>query len=76
MKTQLTISQNGQVIFKEQEEALETNVKNSLQFIKVGQLGLSSVRPGRYTMTLVITDTLAEKKSQTITRSMDFIVVN
>ena len=76
LKTQLTISQNGQVIFKEQEEALETNVKNSLQFIKVGQLGLSSVRPGRYTMTLVITDTLAEKKSQTITRSMDFIVVN
>jgi len=76
VKTQLTISQNGQVLFKEQEEALETNVKNSSQFIKIGQLGLSSVRPGRYTMTLVITDTLADKKAQTITRSMDFVVVN
>jgi len=76
VKTQLTISQNGQVISKEQEEALQTNVTNSSQFIKVGQLGLSSVRPGRYTMTLVITDTLADKKAQTITRSMDFVVVN
>lgn len=76
LRTQLTISQNGQVLLKEQEEALETSLKNSSQFIKVGQVGLSSVRPGRYTMTLVITDTLADKKAQTITRSMDFIVVN
>ena len=76
LKTQLTISQNGQVIHKEQEEALETNLRNSAQFIKVGQLGLSGVRPGRYTMTLVVTDTLADKKAQTVTRNMDFVVVN
>ena len=75
VKTQLIISQNGQVIFKEQEQAVETK-SNDSQLIKVGQLGLSSVRPGRYTMTLVITDTLADKKAQTITRSMDFVVVN
>lgn len=76
VKTQLTISQNGQVIFKEPEEILEISTKTSSQSIKVGQLGLSSVKPGRYTMTLVITDMLADKKAQTITRSMDFVVVN
>lgn len=76
VKTQLIISQNGQAIFKEQEEALEMSSKSSSQLIKVGQLGLSGVRPGRYTMTLAITDTLADKKAQTITRSMDFVVTN
>ena len=76
VKTQLIISQNGQVIFKEQEQAVEANSHSDSQLIKVGQLGLSSVRPGRYTMTLVITDTLADKKAQTITRSMDFVVLN
>jgi VWFA-related protein len=76
VKTQLTISQNGQVIFKEPEEMLETTAKGSSQVVKVGQLGLSSVKPGRYTLTLGITDTLADKKAQTITRSMDFVVVN
>jgi VWFA-related protein len=76
VKTQLTISQNGQVIYKEPEQALEVSEKNPSQLIKVGQLGLSGVNPGRYTMTLVITDTLADKKTQTVTRSMDFVVVN
>jgi hypothetical protein len=33
------------------------------------------VKPGRYTMTVVIKDELAERKSQTLTRSMDFVVV-
>ena len=37
---------------------------------------LSGVAPGRCTLTLLITDTLADKKAQTITGSMDFVVVN
>lgn len=76
VRTQLIISQNGQVIFKEEEEPLVVTANNPQSVVKVGQLGLSGVKPGRYTMTLVITDTLADKKAQTINRSMDFLVVN
>ena len=76
VRTQLIISQNGQVIFKEEEEPLVVTANNPQSVVKVGQLGLSGVKPGRYTMTLVITDTLADKKAQTISRSMDFLVVN
>ena len=72
VRTQLMISQGGKVIFKEAEEMLSGGT--ATQMIKVGQLGLSRVPLGRYTLTLVITDLLAEKKSQIITRSMDFIV--
>ncbi len=72
--TQLMISQRGQVIFKEPEEVVQTG--DGKQTIKVGQLGLSGVKPGRYTITIVITDPLADKKAQTITRSLDFVVVN
>ncbi len=75
IKTQLMISQGGKVIFKEPEEQLNVSA-GAAQVIKVGQLGLSRVPPGRYTLTLVITDMLADKKAQPITRTMDFIVVN
>jgi hypothetical protein len=68
------ISQNGQQIFKQAEDVVPAGQGN--QLIKLGQLGLASVKPGRYTMTLIITDPLADKKAQTISRSMDFIVVN
>lgn len=76
VRTQLIISQNGRVIFKEEEEPLEVKANNPKSLLKVGQLGLSSAKPGRYTITLVITDTLADKKEQIISRSMDFLVVN
>lgn len=72
VKTQLMVSQGGKVIFKEAEEMM--GGAGGPQMIKIGQLGLSRVPLGRYTLTLVITDLLAEKKNQTVTRSMDFIV--
>lgn len=74
--TQLVISQNGQQIFKEAEEIVAASQSDPGKLIKVGQLGLSGVKPGRYTMTVIITDPLADKKTQTITRSMDFVVVD
>ncbi len=74
IKTQLMISQGGKMIFKEPEEALNVSA-GAAQVIKVGQLGLSRVPLGRYTLTLVITDMLADKKVQPITRTMDFIVI-
>lgn len=74
LQTQLAISQNGQVIYKEAEQSVAIGA-NPSQAIKVGQMGLSRVKAGRYTLTLVITDTLADKKAKNITRSMDFVVV-
>lgn len=75
VRTQLVITKDGQEIFKEQEEALAVTAPNPAQVVKIGQLGLSGVKPGRYTLTLIVTDTLAEKKVQMVTRSMDFVVV-
>jgi VWFA-related protein len=72
--TQLLISQNGQVIYKGAEEPLHSGTQGK-QLIKVGQLGLSHVKPGRYTATVVVTDNLADKKARTVSRSMDFTVV-
>ncbi|HWX41024.1 MAG TPA: VWA domain-containing protein [Blastocatellia bacterium] len=72
--TQLLISQNGQVIYKGAEEPVLSGGQGK-QLIKVGQLGLSHVRPGRYTATVVVTDNLADKKARTVSRSMDFTVV-
>ncbi|MFY9608011.1 MAG: VWA domain-containing protein [Blastocatellia bacterium] len=76
VRTQLIISQNGQEIYKEPEGPLTAAGNDTKQLLKWGQLGLKGVKPGRYTLTLVITDPLADKKSQTITRNMDFVVVN
>jgi VWFA-related protein len=76
VRTQLSISQDGKEIFKEQEEPVPPIGKDSSQLLKFGQLGLGGVKPGRYTLTLMITDPLADKKAQTMTRNMDFIVIN
>lgn len=76
VRTQLTISQKGKILYKENEQVVPAGAKDSTQLLQVGQVGLKGVPPGRYTMTLVITDPLADKKSQTITRNMDFIVIN
>ena len=45
------------------------------RLVEVEQFGLPRVQPGRYTLSLIITDTLADK-AQPINRNMDFIVVN
>ncbi len=43
---------------------------------KVGQLGLSKVQPGRYVLTLIVIDPLADKKQQRVSRSVGFTVVD
>ncbi|HYV03654.1 MAG TPA: VWA domain-containing protein [Blastocatellia bacterium] len=75
VRTQLIISHEGQVLFKQPEEAVTSSAKDQAHLIKWGQLALSGVKPGRYTMTLVIKDELADRKAQTLTRSMEFVVV-
>lgn len=74
LRSQLIISQGNKVLLREPEQPVESN--GSTPITKLGQLGLSKVAPGRYVLTLVITDPLADKKAQTQARSIDFTVVN
>jgi hypothetical protein len=76
VRSQLIISQGGKVLFREPEQEVEMKGTDPSQLIKVGQLALAKVQPGRYVLTLVVTDPLAEKNNQTLTRSIDFTVVN
>ena len=73
LTSQLIISQGGNVLLREPEQPVEPIANN--QHAKIGQFGVSKMQPGRYTLTVVITDTLADKKKQTISRSLDFTVV-
>jgi VWFA-related protein len=75
-RSQLMISQVGKLLFKEPEQPIQTPGSSAGQFVKVGQLGLSKVSPGRYVLTLVVTDPLADKKRQIVSRSIDFTVVD
>lgn len=74
LQTQLFISQGGRTIYKEADQPVPVG-PNAAQQLKLGQFGLSGVKPGRYTLTLVITDMQADKKTQPLARSMDFVVV-
>jgi hypothetical protein len=74
LRSQMIISQKGKVLFKEPEQAVESNSTSPV--VKLGQIILARVPAGRYVLTLVVTDTLADKKNQTLTRSIDFRVTN
>jgi VWFA-related protein len=76
VRSQMIISQAGKVLLREPEQAVEAPANGSAPVIKIGQFGTAKVPKGRYVLTLVITDTLADKKYQTLSRSMDFHVVD
>jgi hypothetical protein len=71
--TQLIVSQGGTVLFKETEQPLGGS--DPTKVVKQGALGLSKVKPGRYLLTLIVRDP-ADKKFGTISRSIDFTVVD
>jgi hypothetical protein len=74
--SRLIISAAGKVLFQEPAQAVTSLGKESGQLVRLGQLALAKVPPGRYVLTLVVTDPLADKKRQTISRSVDFTVVD
>jgi VWFA-related protein len=75
-RAQIIISQNGKVLFREPEQPLEMRGGDASQLLKVGQIALSKVAPGHYVLTLIVTDPLADKSSQTLSRSIDFMVTD
>lgn len=74
--TQLTLTRDGKMIYQSPEEPLATSPANPSQLMRVGQLKVSALPSGKYVMTVKIIDTLAEKKAQTLSRKMDFTVVD
>lgn len=72
LRSQMIISQGNRVLFREPEQPVDSN--GAAPVTKMGQLALARVQPGRYVLTLVITDALADKKNQTVARSIDFNV--
>jgi hypothetical protein len=74
LRSQVIISQGGQILYREPEQPVA--VTGTSPATKIGQIGLSGVPPGRYVLTLIVTDPLGDKKSQTIARSIDFNVIN
>lgn len=76
--SELIISRDDKVIFRQPGQAVDLRGANSSEIVKVGQIGVSKLSPGRYVLTLIITDPSADKKSQsqTLTRSVDFNIVD
>ena len=76
LQSQVVISQGGNVLYREPEQPFDGGGGGSKPATKIGQIGLSKVKPGRYVLSLLVTDTLADKKTQTVARSIDFVVVD
>ena len=75
-QTQVIISQGSKVLYQEPEKPLSGTVSGSAdQVINVGQLGLSKVSPGRYVLTMIVSDS-GEKKNRRVSRSVDFNVID
>lgn len=73
VRARMIISQGNHILYQEPEQLIESTTASPVT--KIGQLALGKVPPGQYVLTLVITDPLADKKSQSIARSIDFTVV-
>lgn len=71
--SQLIISQGGKILFREPEQPIEFG--NPAQPAKIGQIALAKVKPGRYVLTLIVSDPAADKKSSPLSRSVDFVVL-
>jgi VWFA-related protein len=75
LRSQLVVSRDGKIIYQEPESEVSGTLQAG-QIVKIGQLGLGKAQPGRYVLTMVITDPQAKKEERTITRSVDFYLVD
>jgi len=72
LTTQAIISQAGNIVYQEPDQPLE--VSNPAQVVKIGQLGLAKVKPGKYFLTVNVTDLNADKKFNRVSRTVDFTI--
>ncbi len=70
------ISRGDRVIFRGPVQGVDVRGADASQVVKVGQIGISKLQPGHYVLTLAVTDTLADKKTPTLVRSIDFNIVD
>ena len=76
LNAQLTISRGDRVIFQGPVQGVDIRGGDASQIVKVGQIGISKLAAGRYVLTLAVTDTLADKKTPTLVRRIDFSIVD
>jgi hypothetical protein len=76
LTAQTIISREDKVIYRSPEQPVTVRGGDAVQSIVVEQIGLPRAAAGHYVLTLAITDTLADKKTQTISRSIDFYLVD
>jgi VWFA-related protein len=68
------ISRGNKVLLQEKDQPVNGTVQSG-QIAKIGQFGLKG-QSGRYVLTLVVTDPLANEKERTVIRSLDFTLVD
>jgi VWFA-related protein len=76
LTAQTIISRDDKVIYRSPVQPVNVRGGDATQSALVEQLGLPKAAAGHYILTLIINDTLADKKNQTITRSIDFYLVD
>ncbi|HEY6246514.1 MAG TPA: VWA domain-containing protein [Pyrinomonadaceae bacterium] len=75
VRCEVIISRDNRVLLQEPEQPLSGSAQSG-RMAKIGQYSLAKASPGRYVLTLVITDPLADKKERTLVRSIDFDLVD
>jgi VWFA-related protein len=76
LSTKLTIIRAGKSVFQGPVQTVELRGADPSQAVRVGQIGLTKLSSGHYLLTLEVTDALAEKKSQTVSRTIDFTLID
>jgi VWFA-related protein len=76
LTTQTVISRGDRIIFRGPAKPAVARGGDATQTVLVEQIGLPKAAPGRYVLTLIVTDTQADKKNQTVMRSIDFTLVD
>jgi VWFA-related protein len=74
LRARMIISQGAKILYQEPDQPIESATTSPVS--KIGQMALGKVPAGRYVLTLIVTDPLADKKSDTVARSIEFTVAN
>jgi VWFA-related protein len=76
LSTKLTIGRPGKTVFEGPVKTVQLSGADASQTVRIGQIGLSKLSSGHYFLTLEVTDALADKKSQTVARTIDFSIID